>query len=88
MTRHLCIHLWLCKFHGEVDILVLRYQDVRTERHDPWVLVIFNSTCTCIYTSFQLGHAEDLPKELIPEYDSDEDFLRKAHHVLLEVCII
>ncbi len=34
----------------------------------------------------QLGHAADLPAE-VPENAADnEEFLQKAHHVLLEVC--
>nr|XP_014339438.1 PREDICTED: multifunctional methyltransferase subunit TRM112-like protein isoform X3 [Latimeria chalumnae] len=31
-----------------------------------------------------LGHLNDLPTELIPDYENDEEFLRKVHHVLLE----
>lgn len=33
----------------------------------------------------QLGHGSDLPPEPAPGYESDEDFLRRLHHVLLEV---
>ncbi|XP_042296065.1 multifunctional methyltransferase subunit TRM112-like protein [Sceloporus undulatus] len=32
-----------------------------------------------------LGHRSDLPAEPIPDYESNEDFLRKVHHVLMEV---
>lgn len=32
-----------------------------------------------------LGHLGELPKEVPPEVEKNEDFLRKAHHVLLEV---
>ncbi|KAM9133106.1 multifunctional methyltransferase subunit TRM112-like protein [Pangshura tecta] len=32
-----------------------------------------------------LGHLSDLPHKLPPEYENNEDFLRKVHHVLLEV---
>ncbi|XP_026547917.1 multifunctional methyltransferase subunit TRM112-like protein [Notechis scutatus] len=32
-----------------------------------------------------LGHRSDLPSELIPDYEKNEDFLRKVHHVLMEV---
>ncbi|XP_005988931.1 multifunctional methyltransferase subunit TRM112-like protein isoform X2 [Latimeria chalumnae] len=35
-----------------------------------------------------LGHLNDLPTELIPDYENDEEFLRKVHHVLLEVEVI
>ncbi|XP_053305027.1 multifunctional methyltransferase subunit TRM112-like protein [Spea bombifrons] len=35
-----------------------------------------------------LGHASDLPRELQPGYESDEEFLKKVHHVLLEVEVI
>lgn len=33
----------------------------------------------------QVGRSEGLPEELIPDYEKDEEFLKKAHHVLLEV---
>lgn len=35
-----------------------------------------------------LGKLGDLPKELIPEYESNEEFLKKTHHVLMEVEVI
>ena len=33
----------------------------------------------------QLGHLEDLPAELVTDYENNEDFLKKVHKVLLEV---
>ncbi|XP_023241506.1 multifunctional methyltransferase subunit TRM112-like protein isoform X1 [Centruroides sculpturatus] len=30
----------------------------------------------------------DLPKVLVPNYEADENFLRKVHHILLEVDVI
>ncbi|XP_019355068.1 multifunctional methyltransferase subunit TRM112-like protein [Alligator mississippiensis] len=35
-----------------------------------------------------LGHGSDLPPEPAPGYESDEDFLRRLHHVLLEVEVV
>ncbi|KAJ8246972.1 hypothetical protein GJAV_G00257340 [Gymnothorax javanicus] len=35
-----------------------------------------------------LGHLNDLPKEVVPGYENNEEFLRKAHHVLLEVEVV
>lgn len=32
-----------------------------------------------------IGHSEGLPKTLEPKYDENEDFLKRAHRVLLEV---
>jgi len=32
-----------------------------------------------------IGHLDDLPKDLPEKFESNEDFLKKAHHVLLEV---
>ncbi|GLV33922.1 tRNA methyltransferase subunit 11-2 [Carabus blaptoides fortunei] len=44
---------------------------------------------TTLYKAAEtLGHAEDLPAELISEWDKDEKFLKQAHHVLLEVEVI
>lgn len=33
----------------------------------------------------QVGRSEGLPAEVIPDYEKDEEFLKKVHHVLLEV---
>uniref|UniRef100_A0A3P8XSW1 Multifunctional methyltransferase subunit TRM112-like protein n=1 Tax=Esox lucius TaxID=8010 RepID=A0A3P8XSW1_ESOLU len=35
-----------------------------------------------------LGHLQDLPTELIADYEANEDFLRKVHRVLLEVEVL
>ncbi|XP_066251001.1 multifunctional methyltransferase subunit TRM112-like protein [Euwallacea similis] len=35
-----------------------------------------------------LGHSKDLPKEAPENYESNEDFLKKAHHALLEIDVI
>lgn len=36
----------------------------------------------------QLGHGGGLPDSLPDEYESQEDFLKAAHHVLLEVGVV
>ncbi|XP_039871491.1 LOW QUALITY PROTEIN: multifunctional methyltransferase subunit TRM112-like protein [Simochromis diagramma] len=36
----------------------------------------------------QLGHRQDLPGELVQDYEKKEDFLKKVHRVLLEVEVI
>ncbi|RZC32382.1 tRNA methyltransferase 112 -like [Asbolus verrucosus] len=35
-----------------------------------------------------IGQLEGLPKDIVENYENDHDFLKKAHHVLLEVDII
>ncbi|XP_063997348.1 multifunctional methyltransferase subunit TRM112-like protein [Pogoniulus pusillus] len=35
-----------------------------------------------------LGHASELPPEPSPGYEGDEDFLRRLHHLLLEVEVL
>ncbi|KAB0796918.1 hypothetical protein PPYR_10979 [Photinus pyralis] len=35
-----------------------------------------------------IGHLDDLPKELVENYESDVEFLKKAHRVLLEIDIV
>ncbi|KMQ86269.1 hypothetical protein RF55_14781 [Lasius niger] len=35
-----------------------------------------------------IGHVGELPQILIEDFETNEDFLKKAHHVLLEVEII
>ena len=41
--------------------------------------------CLC-RAAEQLGHLDDLPLSVPENYESNEEFLKKAHHVLLEVC--
>nr|CAG4641391.1 EOG090X0LTV [Eulimnadia texana] len=39
-------------------------------------------------TAETIGHAEGLPPAVVPDYENNEDFLKKAHHVLMEVEVI
>ncbi|XP_068614356.1 multifunctional methyltransferase subunit TRM112-like protein [Brachionichthys hirsutus] len=41
-----------------------------------------------VQSADELGQRQDLPEELVPEYEKDEDFLKKVHRVLLEVEVI
>ncbi|NWW82880.1 TR112 protein, partial [Climacteris rufus] len=36
----------------------------------------------------ELGHPSELPPEPVPNYEEDEEFLRRVHHVLLEVEVL
>ncbi|KAG7518135.1 hypothetical protein JOB18_026380 [Solea senegalensis] len=36
----------------------------------------------------ELGHRQDLPAELLADYEKNEEFLKKVHKVLLEVEVI
>ncbi|XP_025414223.1 multifunctional methyltransferase subunit TRM112-like protein [Sipha flava] len=36
----------------------------------------------------QIGHGNNLPIELIEDYEDDEELLKKIHHVLMEVEVI
>uniref|UniRef100_A0A8C6WU72 Multifunctional methyltransferase subunit TRM112-like protein n=1 Tax=Neogobius melanostomus TaxID=47308 RepID=A0A8C6WU72_9GOBI len=38
-----------------------------------------------IQAAEELGHRQDLPDELIPDYHGNEEFLKKVHRTLLEV---
>ena len=40
---------------------------------------------TCCRAAEELGHLEDLPKAAPENYEGDTEFLKKAHHALLEV---
>jgi len=40
--------------------------------------------CFCI---FQLGHTDELPPTVVDDYENNEEFLKKAHHFLMEVMI-
>ncbi|XP_014276397.1 multifunctional methyltransferase subunit TRM112-like protein [Halyomorpha halys] len=35
-----------------------------------------------------LGHANELPQAIVENFEGNEEFLRKVHHVLLEVEVI
>jgi len=43
--------------------------------------------CLC-RAAEQLGHLDDLPKAVIDNYEADTEFLKKAHHALLEIEVI
>ena len=36
----------------------------------------------------QLGHLDDLPRSAPTNYENDQEFLKKAHHALLEIELI
>lgn len=40
------------------------------------------------YVLLQIGHVGELPQILIEDFETNEDFLKKVHHVLLEVEVI
>ena len=42
----------------------------------------------CVLHLLQLGHGGGLPERPPPNYEANDDFLRAAHHVLLEVVIL
>ena len=35
-----------------------------------------------------IGHSAELPQQPVQDYENNEDFLKKVHHVLLEIEII
>lgn len=37
------------------------------------------------YAASSIGHSDGLPKVIEPKFEDDEEFLKKAHHVLLEI---
>lgn len=41
-----------------------------------------------LHASFQLGHGDTIPDVLPGEQERNEDFLKAAHHVLMEVLYI
>eukprot|EP00088_Acartia_fossae_P005480 TRINITY_DN12444_c0_g1_i1.p1 TRINITY_DN12444_c0_g1~~TRINITY_DN12444_c0_g1_i1.p1 ORF type:complete len:125 (+),score=21.07 TRINITY_DN12444_c0_g1_i1:41-415(+) len=43
--------------------------------------------CLC-RAAEQLGHLEDLPKSMPSNFETDQEFLKKAHHALLEIELI
>jgi len=47
--------------------------------------ILHGHVLNCFVFKFKIGHLSELPKEIPAEAEKNEDFLRKAHHVLLEV---
>ena len=41
--------------------------------------------CLIFTITLQLGHGSGLPESPPPNYEANDDFLKAAHHVLLEV---
>ncbi|KAF0716442.1 multifunctional methyltransferase subunit TRM112-like protein, partial [Aphis craccivora] len=37
-----------------------------------------------VNAAVQIGHGNDLSDELIDDYEEDEEYLKKVHHVLME----
>lgn len=35
-----------------------------------------------------VGQGDYLPKEIVQNFENDQDFLRKAHHILLELDVV
>lgn len=52
---------------------------------DSVVFVILNSCLFVVVCCRQLGHRQDLPSELVADYENNEDFLKKVHRAMLEV---
>jgi hypothetical protein len=50
--------------------------------HHKICMYILNLICSFL---LQIGHLGDLPNQPIANYETCEEFLKKAHHVLLEV---
>ncbi|XP_015376587.1 PREDICTED: multifunctional methyltransferase subunit TRM112-like protein [Diuraphis noxia] len=40
-----------------------------------------------VNAAVQIGHSNDLSDELIDDYEDDEEYLKKVHHVLMEVSV-
>lgn len=57
-------------------------QGNKTQKILTWTNISFFDNS---FLYFQLGHAGDLPKSLVEDYENNEEFLKKVHHVLLEV---
>lgn len=57
-------------------------QGNKTQKIHTWTNISFFDNS---FLYLQLGHAGDLPKSLIEDYENNEEFLKKVHHVLLEV---
>ncbi|XP_025195478.1 multifunctional methyltransferase subunit TRM112-like protein isoform X2 [Melanaphis sacchari] len=41
-----------------------------------------------VNAAIQIGYGKDLSEELIKNYENDEEYLKKVHHLLMEVEII
>ncbi|KAL4219481.1 hypothetical protein ACF0H5_022059 [Mactra antiquata] len=35
-----------------------------------------------------VGKGDEIPADIVPQYEQNEDFLKKAHHVLMEIEVI
>lgn len=44
---------------------------------------------TVLYNAAEsIGKVENLPKQILENFENDQDFLKKVHHILLEVDIV
>lgn len=77
------ISCWLAKL-GSLAACICLYSFIHfLTRHFVFLAYFFK-----IFNVFQLGHADDLPAEVVPDFETNTDFLKKTHHVLMEVGIM
>lgn len=44
---------------------------------------------TVLYNAVSsLGKEDELPKEVVPNYENNTEFLKKVHHVLMEIDVV
>lgn len=74
--RLVCGAFEWCVITGAL-LLEMRWTKYKTVQTKFLLLILFSP---------QLGHRQDLPGELVPEYEKNEEFLKKVHRALVEVC--
>lgn len=50
-------------------------------------MVLMGFTRCLFLFLFQIGYGKDLSEELINNYENDEEYLKKVHHLLMEVSL-
>ncbi|XP_035209133.1 multifunctional methyltransferase subunit TRM112-like protein isoform X1 [Stegodyphus dumicola] len=72
-----------------LGIVVKEVQEVKVDFNADFISkMIPKLDWDVVYTAANtvgLGCANEIPKSVSPNFENDEEFLRKAHHVLLEV---
>jgi len=44
-------------------------------------------TMCCFYFLFQIGLGKDLSEKIVDGFENDEEYLKKVHHLLMEVSL-
>ncbi|XP_071650774.1 multifunctional methyltransferase subunit TRM112-like protein [Temnothorax longispinosus] len=78
-----CVYIYFCQKARDIRVSEVDFNPEYIAR------IIPKLDWTVLWKAAEsIGHVGELPQILIEDFETNEDFLKKAHHVLLEVEVI